>query len=102
MRWFIKTEKFRPETIKLSQKSRHYYLDKHKTWVNKLRENGIKIHSGYIVNKNLEPGGGGLLFFQAESYEKAEELIKHDPMIEEKLVTWELKEWIPFCSDLIS
>ena len=37
---------------------------------------GRKISSGYLVDKNKIPGGGGVLIFEADSYEEAMKLIQ--------------------------
>ena len=95
MRCFIKTERFTKETFKLSNKERKVFLSKHKEWIAKLHSKGIKASSGYLVNKNNQPGGGGLLIIYSYSYDEAMKIVKQDPMIENNLVTWELNEWIP-------
>ena len=41
-----------------------------------------------------QPGSGGLLILEIESYKKALEIIKNDPMIKNNLVDWKLNEWI--------
>ena len=45
------------------------------------------------------PGGGGLLIFEAESYEEALAWVQNDPMIQAGLVDWKLQEWIPVSGD---
>ena len=95
MRCFIKTEKFTEGTTSLPKEKRKYFLLKHKEWIAKLHSEGIKISSGYLVNRNNQPGGGGLLIIFSNSYEEAMKIIREDPMIKNKLVTWELNEWIP-------
>ena len=61
----------------------------------KVKESGIKIASGYLVDRNHLPGGGGFLVLEANNYEEAHLLIREDPMIRNKLVKWDLHEWIP-------
>ena len=95
MRCFIKTERFTEETFKLSNEERKIFLLKHKKWIAKLHSKGINASSGYLVNKNNQPGGGGLLIIYSYSYDEAMKIVKQDPMIENNLVTWELNEWIP-------
>ena len=95
MRNFIKIEKFNNKALKLTFSERKKYIEKHKEWIIKLKTKGIKINSGYLVDSNQIPGAGGLLIIKTISYEKAMEIIKKDPMITNKLVTWELNEWIP-------
>ena len=55
---------------------------------------GIKIQSGFLVNEIKKPGAGGLLILEAKTYKDALEIIKDDPMIKNKIVEWELNEWI--------
>ena len=92
---FIKTEKFKDKTLALSHSERQIFLSMHKDWVKNVIQSGQYILSGYLVNKNKDPGGGGLLIIEAEDYFTARELIINDPMIKNELVTWELQEWIP-------
>ena len=74
MPWFIKTEKFTASTEKLTPIKRALYIDEHRLWVSKVRSLGIKIFSGYLVNENHRPGGGGLLIFEEISFQKAKDL----------------------------
>tara|TARA_Y100001968_G_C18957172_1_gene525919 strand:- start:23 stop:349 length:327 start_codon:yes stop_codon:yes gene_type:complete len=92
---FIKTEKFKDKTLELSNSERKKFLLMHKKWVKDISQSGHYIHSGYLINKKKKPGGGGLLIFEAKDYLTAEEIIKEDPMIKNKLVIWKLQEWIP-------
>ncbi len=94
MPWFIKTETFTKTTQKLSKKDRQKYIQKHKDWVIKKNNSGLNIISGYLIDKNGNPGGGGILFLQATSYKEAESIIKEDPMINNNLVTWEIHQWV--------
>ena len=102
MPWYIKTEKFNSKTINLSAEKRRQYLQDHRSWVMNLRKSGAKVSSGYLVNEQRSPGGGGLLFLQAKSYKDAQSLIKKDPMIIADLVNWELQEWIPVEGELMN
>ena len=92
---FIKTETFNQKALNLSIKERKNFLLMHKEWVQNISESGDYIFSGYLMNKQKMPGGGGLLIIEAENYLTAEKIIKEDPMIKNKLVIWELQEWIP-------
>ena len=94
MRCFIKTEKFTKKTLELSTERKKKILSMHKKWLMKLKNSGIDVSSGFLVDKYTNPGGGGLLIIKASSYEKAIEIIKQDPMIQNNLVIWELNEWI--------
>ena len=92
---FIKTEKFKDETLELSNIERKMFLLMHKEWVEDIRQSGNYILSGYLINEKKMPGGGGLLIIEAKDYLSAQQIIEKDPMITNDLVTWELQEWIP-------
>ena len=92
---FIKTEKFKNTTLKLSNSERKIFLSMHKEWVKNISQSGHYIHSGYLINENKIPGGGGLLIIEAKDYLTAKTIIEDDPMIKNELVIWELQEWIP-------
>ena len=92
---FIKTEKFKDQTLELSHSERKIFLLMHKKWVEEIRQSGNYIHSGYLINEKKIPGGGGLLIIEAKDFLSAQQIIEKDPMITNNLVTWELQEWIP-------
>ena len=92
---FIKTEKFKDKTLKLSNSERKKFLLMHKEWVKDVSRSGQYIHSGYLINEEKRPGGGGLLIFEAKDYLTAKKMIENDPMIKHELVIWDLQEWIP-------
>ena len=56
--------------------------------------------SGYLVDKDGFPGGGGVLVFEAETFQSAKAMILDDPMISRGLVKWALNEWRPICGNL--
>ena len=91
---FIKTEKFKKETLELSNSERKNFLLMHKEWVKKISQFGHYIHSGYLINEKKIPGGGGLLIIEATDYLTAKKIIENDPMIKNNLVIWDLQEWI--------
>lgn len=91
---FIKTEKFKKETLKLSNSERKKFLLMHKQWVEDISKSGHYIHSGYLINEEKRPGGGGLLIFEAKDYLTAKKMIESDPMIKHELVIWDLQEWV--------
>ena len=97
---FIKTEQFTQKTIDLPPKLRNDFLNKHKVWVQEVRASGKKICSGYLRDKNLAPGGGGFLIFEANSFEEAKFLVEKDPMIKNNLVSWNLHEWVSVAGNL--
>ena len=92
---FIKTEKFKDKTLKLSNSERKKFLLMHKKWVIDITKSGNYIYSGYLINEKKMPGGGGLLILEAKDYLTAKKIIENDPMIKNNLVIWDLQEWIP-------
>jgi len=92
---FIKTEKFKDKTLKLSNSERKKFLLMHKKWVKDITKSGHYILSGYLINEKKIPGGGGLLIIEAKDYLTAKKIIENDPMIKHELVIWDLQEWIP-------
>ena len=99
MAWFIKTETFTPETAALPIAQRRPLLEAHRQWVVSQCNSGRRIHSGYLVDGEKRPGGGGLLIFEAISFEDAHRWVQADPMIQAGLVTWQLQEWIQIGGD---
>ena len=97
---FIKTEQFTKETLNLLPLKRHNYLQEHISWVKKLKAKGKQISSGYLINKNKKPGGGGLLLIEATCFQEAKQLVEQDPMIKNKLVKWTLQEWVSVSGNL--
>ncbi len=91
---FIKTEKFKKQTLELSNNERKKFLFLHKEWVKDITNSGNYIRSGYLINKKKMPGGGGLLILEAKDYLTAKKIIENDPMIKNELVIWDLHEWI--------
>ena len=98
---FIKTEIFKPKALALVPQKKKHYINAHKSWVNHLRSQGLNISSGYLVDAQGKPGGGGLLVLESTDIETAKILIRQDPMIVAGLVTWEIQEWIPVIGSLI-
>ena len=99
MNWFIKKEVFLEKISFLSKEQKDLHIEAHKNWVLNIRSSGRRIKSGFLVDSDRKPGGGGLLIFEAKSYSDALQLIKEDPMIKSKLVDWELHEWITITLD---
>ena len=102
MPFFIKSEKFTAEAMKLSPEKRQKYINDHCSWVTKLNASGIKMCSGYLVNEKKLAGGGGMLVIEAKSFREAQFFIKQDPMIISDLVNWTLQEWIPVVGILMN
>ena len=95
MRWFIKHERFRRPAAELKEA-----LAAHRRWVEDCREQGVVISSGFLVDGEGKPGGGGLLLLQASDYTAALALIQQDPMLRSGGVEWELQEWISSVGNL--
>jgi uncharacterized protein YciI len=95
MPWFVKQETFlRPYS------AMQPHLEAHRAWVRQLRKRGVLISSGYLVDGEGLPGGGGLLLLEAASYAEAEALVRTDPMVCSGGVDWRLEQWQPSVGDL--
>ncbi len=101
MSFFIKTEKFTKYTLSLIPSKRKEYINEHKLWVKSIKKTGLRIFSGYLIDKNGLPGGGGILILESINFQNAETIIKTDPMIKNKLVEWELHQYIPLSKNLL-
>ena len=99
MPWFVKHETFTAETADLPMAQRRPHLEAHRAWVEQESAAGRRIRSGFLVDEQRRPGGGGLLIFEAASYAEALEWVQQDPMIKADLVRWTLQEWIPVNGD---
>jgi hypothetical protein len=55
-----------------------------------LRRKNYPITSGYRVDAEGKPGGGGLMIFRAEHHAAAEELVLQDPLIANDCVDWQV------------
>jgi uncharacterized protein YciI len=95
MAWFIKTETFR-----LPHDQVVPHLREHRRWVERLRRDGRRISSGYLVDGQGRPGGGGLLLLEAPDHEAALALVLEDPMIVADCVHWQLQGWVAAVGDL--
>jgi ribosomal protein S18 acetylase RimI-like enzyme len=95
--WFCKTETFIRPFPEVKP-----YLEEHKKWVENIRQTqDICIVSGYRVDEQGKPGGGGLMFVAAKSYKEAFELVSNnDPLIVNECVDWELNGWIGQVGDI--
>ena len=94
---FVKTELIKKEFIN-EKKFKDKFINKHIKWVQKLREAGFNITSGFLVDEMKRAGAGGLLIIEAENYKDALKIIENDPMIKNKIVEWNLSEWIDISS----
>ncbi len=93
MPWFVKREVFRKSAKKLSHAKRKEYINLHLEWVEEMQSKDFKIYSGYLIDCERRPGGGGLLIFNAKSYQQAKKILENDPMVSSGLVEWDLYEW---------
>ena len=100
MPWFIKQETFTTAMTTLPAEQRRQHCEDHRAWVESQRSSGLRIASGFLVDEDHKPGGGGLLVFEASCYAAAKELIQQDPMIARNLVEWSLHAWRPVSGDL--
>ena len=71
---FIKTE-FIKEKYLSNLNLRKKIIQDHINWVKTLRDKGININSGYLIDFLKKPGGGGLLMIECASYFEAEKSI---------------------------
>ena len=99
MPWFVKSETFTAAAAALPIEQRRPTLEAHRDWVSGEASAGRRLRSGFLVDANRRPGGGGLLMFEAESYAEALLWVQNDPMIRAGLVEWQLQEWIPVSGD---
>ena len=79
------------------------YLEKHKEWVQRLRtrpRDPVCITSGYRVDADGKPGGGGLMFLAAKNYSEAYQLVLQDPLVANDCVDWQLNGWIGQVGDV--
>ena len=90
---FIKTEIIKKEYL-IQKDIRKNIINEHIQWIGNLKRKGINIKSGFLVNDLRQPGDGGLLILDIETYQDALEIIKQDPMIKNNIVEWKLNEWI--------
>ena len=98
MPFFVKTELIKKEFINDS-KLKKKFIDKHILWIKDLKKAGINIKSGFLVNEIKEPGAGGLLIIEVQTYNEALNIVKEDPMIKNKIVDWKLSEWIDISTE---
>ena len=90
---FIKTELIKKEYL-IKKDIRNKIIYDHIQWIKNLKRKGINIKSGFLVNELEQPGDGGLLILDIETYQDALEIVKQDPMIKNNIVEWKLNEWI--------
>ena len=90
---FVKTEVIKKEFI-TNNTLKKKFIDQHTLWIKELKKAGVNVKSGFLVNEIKEPGAGGLLTIEVQTYQDALKIVKEDPMIKNKIVDWKLSEWI--------
>jgi uncharacterized protein YciI len=60
----------------------------HVAYVKELNEKGHNARSGYWGDF-----GGGMLLFEADNLEQAQEIVENDPLVKDGCVSYELHEW---------
>ena len=99
MPWYVKSEVFTDIAASLPVEQRRIFIRAHRKWVHQEKDKGRTIHSGFLVDENRLPGGGGLLVFAANNFQEALDWVQNDPMIRQGLVVWSLSEWIVDCEE---
>lgn len=84
MPWFIKIER---GIVDKATFERH--VPAHLAYVKTLDSQGHQAKTGY-----WRQSAGGMLIFQAQSYEDAQNIVKQDPLILNHCVEYELHEWV--------
>ena len=74
---FIKTELIKKEYL-FQKDIRKKIINDHQKWIEDLKNKGINIKSGFLVNESKQPGAGGLLIIEIETYKDALEIIKNE------------------------
>ena len=93
MPFFVKTETIKKEYL-IKNDLKRKIIKEHIDWIKKLKEKGINIKSGFLVDELNRPGDGGLLILEMNNYRNALKIIENDPMIKNDLVEWKLNEWV--------
>ena len=93
MPFFVKTEIIKKEYL-IKKDLRNKVINDHINWIKKLKNKGVNIKSGFLVDEFNSPGDGGLLILEMNNYKNALKIIKNDPMIKNNLVEWKLNEWV--------
>ena len=99
MPFFIKTERIKKLYLRTSDNKKEEVIKQHKNWIKSLKSKGINIKSGFLIDENKVPGGGGVLIVECDCYKSALAIVIEDPMIQNNLVNWKLFEWINIFSN---
>ncbi len=93
MPFFVKTEIIKKEYL-IKKDLRNKVIHDHINWIKKLKQKGINIKSGFLVDEFQIPGAGGLLIIEMKTFKEALQIIKNDPIIKSDIVDWKLNQWI--------
>ena len=93
MPFFVKTEIIKKEYL-IKKDLRNKVIHDHINWIKKLKQKGVNIKSGFLVDEFQIPGAGGLLIIEMKTFKEALQIIKNDPMIQSDIVDWKLNQWI--------
>ena len=93
MPFFVKTEIIKKEYL-IKKDLRNKVINDHINWIKKLKQKGVNIKSGFLVDEFQIPGAGGLLIIEMKTFKEALQIIKNDPMIKSDIVDWKLNQWI--------
>ena len=83
MPWFAKIEQGIVEKPIFDQ-----YVPAHTAYVKDLIATGHQARSGYWKKR-----AGGMLIFEAASFEEAQAIVEQDPLVKNGCVSYELYEW---------
>ena len=83
MPWFVKIE----EGI-VDKPTFDRHVPAHKAYVEDLIAKGHQAKTGYWQRR-----GGGMLLFEAESMEEAQQIVAQDPLVKQGCVKYDLYEW---------
>ena len=93
MKTFVKYETLKKQYLISKINTKKHIIAQHKLWINNLIKKGFTIKSGFLIDQDSNPGGGGLMIFEATNYEEALAIIHEDPMIKNNIVDWQIYEW---------
>ena len=68
MPWFVKTERFLRPYVEMKP-----HLEAHRRWLEQLRGQGQVLSSGYLVDGEGRPGGGGLLLPRGSPVDRSDQ-----------------------------
>jgi len=75
MPFFVKTEIIKKEYL-INNDFKRKIINEHIDWVKKLKQKGINIKSGFLVDELNRPGDGGLLILEMNNYRNALKILR--------------------------